>query len=119
MQCGTGRIRRAAYTTRRGTHVMSRLVKDMGAPGKWTSKHKGVAGIGPRHPGELSRVGYSVSRGKTARHTSLRKAVRRYGPLSTFRKLNAIATYTKRTSKGKSRTFKADRNWVKKMYMKK
>jgi hypothetical protein len=114
-----GKIRRAAYTTRRGAHVRSRLVKDMGAPGKWTSKHRGVPGIGPLQPGELGRVGYSVSRGKTARHSSLRKAVRKYGPLSTFRKLNAIATYTKRTSKGKSHTFKADRNWVKKMYMKK
>lgn len=114
-----GKIRRAAYTTRHGVHVRSRLVKDIGAPGKWTSKHRGETGIGPLQPGELGRVGYAVSRGKTARHSSLRKAVRKYGPLSTFRKLNAISVYTKRTSKGKSRTFKADRNWVKKMYMKK
>lgn len=115
--CGAGRIRRRAYTTRRGVHVKSSLVKDTGAPGKWSSKH-GV-GIGDLKEGELSKHGYSVTKGKTVRHRALRKTVRSVGPLSTFRKLNAIATYTKRTSKGKSRTFKADRNWVKKTFMKK
>jgi hypothetical protein len=116
MQCGMARIRRRAYTTRHGVHVKPKLVKDMGAPGKWSSKHG--EGIGELDKGELGRYGYSASRGRTMRHRSLRQAVKHYGPLSTFRKLNAISTYTKRTSKGKSRTFKADRNWVKKMYMK-
>jgi hypothetical protein len=88
----------------------------MGAPGKWSSKH-GV-GIGPLKEGDLSKRGYSVSKGKTARHKALRKTVRALGPLTTFRKLNAVATYTKRTSKGKSKTFKADRNWIKKTFMK-
>ena len=69
MQCGMARIRRRAYTTRHGVHVKSKLVKDMGAPGKWTSKH-GV-GIGELQPGELGRFGYSVSRGRTMRHRSL------------------------------------------------
>ena len=114
--CGSGRIRRKAYTTKRGVHVRSRLVKDMGAHGKWASKHS-EAGIGELKEGELSGIGYSAKKGKTARHSALKKAVRRYGPLSTFRKLNAVATYTKRTSKGKSKTFKADRNWVKKKFM--
>ena len=75
-------------------------------------------GIGPLKEGALTKHGYSVKRGKTARHRALRKSVRSVGALSTFRKLNAVATYTKRTSKGKSRTFKADRNWVKKTFMK-
>lgn len=114
--CGAGRIRRRAYTTRRNVRVRSHLVKDMGAPGKWSSKH-GV-GIGPLKEGDLSKRGYSVSKSKTARHRALRKTVRALGPLSTFRKLNAVATYTKRTSKGKSKTFKADRNWIKKTFMK-
>lgn len=111
------RIRRAAYTTRRGVHVKSSLVRDMGAPGKWASKHG--PGIGRLEPGELSTLGYSATKKNTMRHRALRKAVRRYGALSTFRKLNAISTYTKRTSKGRSKTFKSDRDWVKKMFMKK
>lgn len=115
--CGAGRIRRRAYTTKRGVHVSSKLVKDMGAPGKWSSKH-GV-GIGELKEGELAKRGYSVTKGKTARHRALRKTVRSLGALSTFRKLNAVATYTKRTSKGKSHKFKADRDWVKKTFMKK
>jgi hypothetical protein len=108
-------IRRRAYTTKRGVHVRSARVRDMGAPGKWADKHG--PGIGKLKEGKLVRLGYSATKGKTARHKALKKAVKRYGSLSTFRKLNAAATYTKRTSKGRSRTFKADRNWVKKSYM--
>ena len=109
-------IRRRAYTTRRGVHVSSRMVKDMGAHGKWLDTHKN--GIGELTHGELSKRGYSVTKGKTSRHRALKKTVRALGALSTFRKLNAVSTYTKRTSKGKSKTFKADRNWVKKTFMK-
>lgn len=93
--------------------VPSRKVKDMGAPGKWSAKHG--PGIGELKPGGL--MGYSPSMSKTARHTKLRKVVKSKGALSTFRKLNALSTYTKRTAKSKSKTAKADRNWVKKTYM--
>lgn len=93
--------------------VPAKKVRDMGAPGKWSAKHG--PGIGELKPGGL--MGYSTTQSKTARHTKLRKAVKSKGALSTFRKLNALATYTKRTAKSKSRTAKADRNWVKKTYM--
>jgi len=82
---------------------------------KWEKKHG--PGIGDLKEGALVKTGYSASKGKTARHRALKKAVKRYGALSTFRKLNAVSTYTKRSSKGKSKTFKADRNWVKKSFM--
>jgi len=101
--------------TKRGTHVRSARVRDMGAPGKWADKHG--PGIGPLKEGKLVHLGYSATRKITSRHRALKKAVKRYGALSTFRKLNAASTYTKRTSKGRSRTFKADRNWVKKSFM--
>jgi hypothetical protein len=74
------------------------------------------SGIGKLKPGGL--MGYSTTQSKTARHSKLRKVVKSKGAISTFRKLNALATYTKRTAKGKSKTAKADRNWVKKTYMK-
>jgi len=108
-------IRRRAYTTKRGVFVHSSRVRDMGARGKWSAKHG--PGIGPLKTGKLMRLGYTATKKATARHGALKKAVKRYGPLSTFRKLNAAATYTKRTSKGRSKTFKADRNWVKKSFM--
>jgi len=82
---------------------------------KWQKKHG--PGIGALKEGKLVKVGYSATKSKTARHGALKKAIKRYGALSTFRKLNAVATYTKRSSKGRSRTFKADRNWVKKSFM--
>lgn len=107
--------RRAHWRYIRGMkiRVPARKVKDVGAPGKWTAKHG--PGIGELKPGGL--MGYTPSASKTARHKSLRKAVKKVGPLSTFRKLNALATYTKRTAKSKSRVAKTDRNWVKKTYM--
>lgn len=118
-------IRRKAYTrhsfTRksgihvRGSRVTAKRILDRGAPGKWATIHG--PGIGPLKEGALTSVGYSAKKSKTARHKSIRKAVRKYGALSTFRKLQAISTYTKRTSKGKSRTYKADRNWVRKTFM--
>jgi len=75
------------------------------------------SGIGKLRPGGL--MGYTLSMSKTARHSKLRKVVKSKGALSTFRKLNALATYTKRTAKGKSKVAKTDRNCVKKTYMKK
>lgn len=107
--------RRAHWRYIRGMkiRVPAKRVKDMGARGKWSAKHG--PGIGELKPGGL--MGYSPSQSKTARHTKLRKVVKRKGALSTFRKLNALATYTKRTAKSKSRTAKTDRNWVKKTYM--
>lgn len=73
--------------------------------------------IGPLKEGALSKFGYHANKSKISRHKSLRKAVRRYGPLSTFRKLQAVGTLTKRTEKSKSKKFIADRNWVRKTYM--
>jgi hypothetical protein len=93
--------------------VPAKKVRDMGAPGKWAELHG--PGIGKLKPKGL--MGYSTTLSKTARHGKLRKAVKSTGALSTFRKLNALATYTKRTAKSKSKTAKADRNWVKKTYM--
>lgn len=107
--------RRAHWRYIRGMKIRfpAKKVKDMGAKGKWSAKHG--PGIGELKPGGL--MGYSPSLSKTARHTKLRKVVKAKGALSTFRKLNALSTYTKRTAKSKSKTAKADRNWVKKTYM--
>jgi len=105
-------VRRA---TVKRSHVPEGRIPDQGAPGKWADLHG--PGIAITHPGSLSSVGYSVVSKPTRRHSALRKAVRKFGPLSTFRKLQAVGTYTRRTSKGRSKKFMADRNWVKKKYM--
>jgi len=53
----------------------------------------------------------------STRHTILRTVAKKVGPLSTFRKLNAVSVLTKRTAPKSSRKMKADRKWVKKNLM--
>lgn len=106
-------VRRASV---KRSHVSDARIRDQGAPGKWREVNQSP-GIQITHPGALSSVGYSVTAKPTRRHSALRKAVDKFGPLSTFRKLQAVSTFTKRTSKGRSKKFRADRNWVKKKYM--
>jgi hypothetical protein len=98
-------------------------VKDRGLPGKGY-QGKGPfgpqrgPGIGKLREGELSQFGYSgVSKlSESQRHTALKKAIAQYGPLSVFRKLNAVAVYTKYTSPGVSRVFKSDMAWIRSSY---
>jgi len=73
--------------------------------------------IGPLKSGDLTKFGYSSKSSKTKRHSALGRALQDYSPLTLFRKLQAVATLNKRRSKGRSRTFRADRNWVRKTFM--
>lgn len=109
--CKRGTIRRRAFTRRSGRRVTARCVRNMGAPGKWRTVHRSK-GIGPLKKGRLARFGYDSDAPAARRHGSLRAASRRLGSLAVFRMLGALATYTKRTSPGKSAIFKADRNFV-------
>lgn len=112
-----GTIRRKGYhATRRGTkyYVRPTTMVDRGERGKWSTVHK-ESGIGPLKKGTL--LGYNATEKAPARHNTLRRVVHKFGPLSAFRKLNAVAIYTKRTAPTRSKTFKADRNWVKKNFM--
>lgn len=122
----TDQIRRKAYsrkaytrktgTSVRGSRVRAHMIKDRGAKGKWKTVHMGAPGIGALKTGELASVGYSVGAKATTRRKAVDRAVKKYGPLSTLRKLNAVATYTRRTSPAKSRTFKSDVKYVQKKY---
>ena len=72
--------------------------------------------IGPLKKGLMKKVGYSVSARASTRRRAVDKAVKKYGKLSTLRKLNAVAVYTRRTSPVKSRKFKSDVKYVQKKY---
>lgn len=112
-------IRRAAYTrkTKSGTRVRvpAALIKNVGRPGKGYTGPDGRPGIGPLREGELSQFGYAnvVKKSAKTRRAALKKAVARYGSLSVRRKLQAVATYTKRTSPRASKVFKSDIAWIK------
>jgi len=109
-------MRKGFYRTQRGTrhYVRPSPMIDRGETGKWTAVHKS-RGIGPLKKGTL--LGYSSSQSLPSRRSTLKNVVRKYGPLSTFRKLNAVAIYTRRTAPTRSKTLKTDRNWVKKNFM--
>lgn len=102
--------------TVRKSRVPTSRITDRGARGKWREVNKSN-GIEITHPGALTGVGYSAVDKPSVRHSTLRRAIKKFGPTSTYRKLKAVATFTKRTSKGRSRKFNADSNWVKKKYM--
>lgn len=111
--CKRGTIRRKAYTRKSGRKVAAACVKNLGAPGRWRTVHRS-RGIGPLKEGRLAKFGYESDLSVDARHAALRRASRRLGALSVFRMLNALATYTKRTSPSKSAMYIADRNYVRK-----
>jgi hypothetical protein len=117
--CPKGYITRKAYVRVRNgkrTVVPASCVKDVGAAGKGLKQ--GGPGIGPLRQGELARFGYSGIAGLSveARRSALKKAVAAYGSLTTWRKLNAVSIYTRRTSPKTSRAVKADMDWIRATY---
>jgi len=75
-------------------------------------------GIGPLRKGELSKYGYVhvAELSEEQRHKALEKAIDAYGSLGVWRKLNAVAVYTKRTSPAVSRLFQADMDWIRRTF---
>jgi hypothetical protein len=80
------------------------------------TRRKGRNLIGPLRKGKLTSLGYKTTAKATSRHRAIDRAVKRYGKLSTLRKLNAVRVYTRRTSPKKSKTFKSDVRYVQKKY---
>jgi len=111
-------IRERGFTVKRGNQsyrayprsgsmiVRSACVKDKGLPGK------GPDLFGTLKKGQLKKYGYVYRQTREARHAALRRAVKEYGALDLFRKLDAVAKLTRRTVPEASRVFKSDREWV-------
>ena len=113
-RCPRGMIRRNSYTrsstSGKKTRVPSSCIKDVGVSGKGFQGEG--PGIGQLKEGELSKFGYEHVAARTRRHAALTKAVKEYGWLTVFRKLNAVYVLTKNTSPAASIIFLRDRNWV-------
>lgn len=115
--CPPGTVLRQGYVaTRKKKTLIGRLLKRGTTYRVNPSCIKGPAVIGPLKTGELKAVGYDATDSASQRHAALAKAVGSYGRLSTLRKLNAVAVLNKNTSPTRAKTFKTDRNWVKKTY---
>ncbi len=117
--CPKGYILRDAYMryTEKGKHILvpNSCIVDRGAPGEGLASGPG---IGPLREGDLSQYGYKdvSSLSVKNRHEALSKAVRTFGSLTVWRKLNAIYIYTRRTSPLSSTIFKADMDWIRKEF---
>ena len=68
----------------------------------------------PLKKGTLGQFGYASRLPVRQRRASLMRASRKLGPLTVFRKLNVVATLSRRKQR-LSRVFKADANFVRKM----
>ena len=117
--CGAGQIVRDAYVRiRKGRRqfVPAACIRNVVNPGKGIPT--GAPGIGPLRKGDLKQFGYDdvINMSEGRRHLALAAAVRAYGALTVWRKLNAVFIYTKNTSPASSRVFKADRDWIKATY---
>lgn len=100
------------YPKKKATYVKSACVKDIGLKGKAAPGQQ----IGPLRKGELKKYGYVYRLPSEQRRSALRKAVNAYGPLSVYRKLNAVAKLALRRAPDASKAFKADRNWIRETY---
>jgi hypothetical protein len=100
--------RRKGKTIKRKGYVYRR--KDLGKPGK------GPKLIVIKEKGALRKHGYSVKKSEAARRRALASAIKEYGALSVFKKLNAQYVFRKRYDPETARIFEADRDWVRDQY---
>ena len=114
----TNDVKRRGFTVRRRgklytvypkageTQVEATCIKNRGLPGHGEQK------IGPLRKGELIRYGYSYRLSDAKRRVALKQAIKQYGVLGVYRKLNAVAKLSLRTAPDASAIFAKDRNWI-------
>ena len=110
----TGKII-TVYPKEKSVFVPASCVKDVGKVGKLP---EGAPTIGPLRKGELKKHGYAYLLPEMQRRNALRKAIGEFGPLSTYRKLNAASKLTVSENPAASKAFADDRNWIRKTYSK-
>jgi hypothetical protein len=108
----TGKIIRVRPKTKT-MRVKSACIKDVGKKGKASSS---TPRIGPLRKGDLKKYGYSYKLPETRRHAALKSAVREYGPLGVYHKLNAVAKLTTISAPSAHSAFSKDRNWIRIQY---
>ena len=108
----TVRRKGTVYTVRpkvNTVRVPPACIKNRGLPGKGVKEGEG---IGKLRKGELIKYGYQYRLSDSLRQAALKKAIKRYGVLSVYRKLDAVAKLSLRTAPDASGIFVKDRDWV-------
>uniref|UniRef100_A0A6C0CK80 Uncharacterized protein n=1 Tax=viral metagenome TaxID=1070528 RepID=A0A6C0CK80_9ZZZZ len=103
------RYTRKAYTRKTKTRVASVKVRPTTCVRGYTGPGKG---IGHLKKGALSRYGYGTFKSARSRHIALNAAAKHDGPLTVYRRLNALAVYTKHTAPATSKAALADRAYI-------
>ena len=93
------------FPTSRPVHIKSRCIKS-----------EVVTKIGPLRSGDLIKYGYQYRLSPDRRRDALKDAIKEYGPLSTFRKLDAVAKLGVHKMPAAAKVFKSDRDWVRSHY---
>ena len=68
--------------------------------------------IGKLRKGALLKYGYQYRISDRLRHIALEKAIDKYGLISVYHKLDAVAKLTERTAPDASTIFVKDRDWI-------
>jgi pyoverdine/dityrosine biosynthesis protein Dit1 len=112
MECPPGQVLRFGFTRKFKQSKQSKKFSRL-------TRKRCVPGIGKLKQGQLAKFGYLdvVHKTTETRHAALDKAVKEFGALSVFRKLNAVYVYTRKSAKESSKIFKEDRDWIKSKYM--
>jgi hypothetical protein len=102
-----------SFRTSVGTSVLKpRLTLKKGYT-RWQVEHQSI-GVGPLRKGKLE--GWHSTEPKATRLNSIDKAVKKFGALSTYRSLNALAVLGKNRQPETAEVAKEDRDYVRKRY---
>jgi hypothetical protein len=93
--------------------VKPACIKDRGLSGKGPLNGEG---IGKLRKGDLIKYGYQYRLSDSLREKALKKAIKVYGALSVYHKLDAVAKLSLRTAPDASKIFTRDREWVRANY---
>ena len=105
------------HPTSKTMRVSATCIKNRGLPGK--GPPGGGSGIGKLRKGELIKYGYQYRLPFSMRKRALKTAIKKYGLLSVYRKLDAVAKLSKRTAPNASHVFEKNRDWVHKQLTRK
>jgi hypothetical protein len=100
------------YPERSTVYVKPSCVKDRGLPGKLGPGE----GFGPIRKGELKKHGYIYDESIEKRRDAIKDAIKEFGALGVFHKLDAIAKLSRRTVPEAAEVFRKDRDWLKSHY---
>lgn len=81
-------------------------------------KKRKTRSINKLRKGELIKYGYQYRLSDALRRKALEKAIKQYGVLSIYRKLDTVAKLSVRTAPDASKIFSKDRNWIRNSYKK-